>query len=76
MAHYFPETELLTSQSLTESIPLNFGRMNVAVAFTNEQDIAHFTRIPRAYFDAVRRREPREVRYPDLAFPLWGQLSV
>lgn len=44
-----------------ESIPLNFGRMNVAVAFTNELDITRFMRIPRVYFDAVRRREPRQL---------------
>lgn len=47
--------------STQDSIPLNFGRMNVAVAFTNDVDLDKFMRIPRAYFDAVRRREPRQL---------------
>ena len=42
-------------------VPLNFGRMNVAVAFTNDVDLDKFMRIPREYFDAVRRREPRQL---------------
>ena len=42
-------------------VPLNFGRMDVAVAFTNDVDLDKFMRIPRAYFDAVRRREPRQL---------------
>ena len=49
------------SARMAESIPLNFGRMNVAVAFTNEADLNTFMRIPRAYFNAVRRREPRQL---------------
>ena len=44
-----------------EAITLNFGRMNVSVAFTNEQDLGHFMYIPKAYFDAVARREPRQL---------------
>lgn len=44
-----------------DSIPLNFGRMNVAVAFTTDFDFNEFMRIPKAYFDAVRRREPRQL---------------
>lgn len=42
-----------------EVIPLNFGRMNITVAFTNEDDLRQFMYIPKAYFDAVQRREPR-----------------
>ena len=43
-----------------DTIPLNFGRMNVTVGFTNEDDLQQFMYIPRAYFDAVKRREPRQ----------------
>lgn len=42
-----------------DAVPLNFGRMNITVAFTNEDDLQQFMYIPRAYFDAVKRREPR-----------------
>jgi len=55
------DSQFLESARMTESIPLNFGRMNVAVAFTNEADLNTFMRIPRAYFNAVRRREPRQL---------------
>ncbi len=44
-----------------DAIPLNFGRMNITVAFTNEDDLQQFMYIPRAYFDAVKRREPRHL---------------
>ena len=44
-----------------DAIPLNFGRMNITVAFTNEDDLQQFMYIPRAYFDAVKRREPRQL---------------
>ena len=44
-----------------EAIPLNFGRMNITVAFTNEEDLQNFMYIPKAYFDAVARREPRQL---------------
>ena len=43
-----------------DTIPLNFGRMNITVGFTNEDDLQQFMYIPRAYFDAVKRREPRQ----------------
>ena len=43
-----------------DAIPLPFGRMNTTVAFTNEDDLQQFMYIPRAYFDAVKRREPRQ----------------
>lgn len=55
------DSQFSESARMTESIPLNFGRMNVAVAFTNEADFNTFMRIPRAYFHAVRRREPRQL---------------
>lgn len=45
-----------------EAIPLNFGRMNITVAFTNEDDLRRFMYIPKAYFDAVKRREPRQLQ--------------
>ena len=54
----FSDSPQLINQKL---IPLNFGQMNVAVAFTNELDITRFRRIPQAYFDAVKRREPRQL---------------
>lgn len=44
-----------------EVVPLNFGRMNITVAFTNEDDLRQFMYIPKAYFDAVKRREPRQL---------------
>ena len=47
--------------NLQEAIPLSFGRTNVNVAFTNEEDLETFMYIPRAYFAAVRRREPRQL---------------
>ena len=43
-----------------DTIPLNFGRMNITVGFTNEDDLQQFMYIPRAYFDAVKKREPRQ----------------
>lgn len=49
------------SAQMNEAIPLDFGRMNVSVAFTNEADLQTFMRIPRDYFNAVRRREPRQL---------------
>ncbi|KAL8795321.1 MAG: hypothetical protein Q9195_002191 [Heterodermia aff. obscurata] len=42
-------------------VPLNFDRMSVAIAFTNDVDLDKFMRIPRAYFDAVRCREPQQL---------------
>ena len=45
-----------------EAIPLNFGTMNVTVAFTNEEDLDNFMYIPRAYFEAVKRRLPRQLK--------------
>ena len=44
-----------------EAIPLNFGSMSITVAFTNEGDLEKFMYIPKAYFDAVARREPRQL---------------
>lgn len=43
-----------------EAIPLNFGRMNVSLTFLYDADLSQFINIPKAYFDAVKRREPRE----------------
>lgn len=43
-----------------DTIPLNFGRMSITVGFTNEDDLQQFMYIPKAYFDAVKRREPRQ----------------
>lgn len=54
----FSDSQQISTQ---DTIPLNFGRMNVAVAFTNNVDIDKFMRIPKAYFDVVRRREPRQL---------------
>lgn len=44
-----------------KSLPLNFGRLEVVAAFTNEEDLQRFMRIPRNYFKVVKRREPRHV---------------
>lgn len=47
---------------LREAIPLNFGAMNITVAFTNEEDLENFMNIPRAYFEAVKCRLPRQLK--------------
>ena len=44
-----------------EVIPLKFGLMKITVAFTNENDLRQFMHIPKAYFDAVKWREPRHL---------------
>ncbi|MCJ1465306.1 hypothetical protein MMC07_003923 [Pseudocyphellaria aurata] len=58
-----PTSPFTASQLGTPSkiIPLDFGRMTVAVAFTNENDLHELMRIPRDYFNAVKRREPRQL---------------
>ena len=50
-----------SNTSPMEAIPFNFGHMNISIAFTNEQDFERFMYIPKAYFDAVARREPRQL---------------
>lgn len=42
-------------------IPLDFGLMSVAIASTNDDDLQELMRIPRDYFNAVKRREPRNL---------------
>ncbi|KAL8960665.1 MAG: hypothetical protein Q9193_002669 [Seirophora villosa] len=44
-----------------EGLPLNFAQMNVTVAFTNQEDQQGFMDLPRRYFNAVKRREPRQL---------------
>lgn len=44
-----------------DGIPLNFGKMNITVAFVNNDDQQRFMDIPRSYFNAVKRREPRQL---------------
>ncbi|KAL8801895.1 MAG: hypothetical protein Q9182_004184 [Xanthomendoza sp. 2 TL-2023] len=44
-----------------DGMPLNFGQMNITVAFTTEADQQRFMDFPRNYFTAVRRREPRHL---------------
>ncbi|KAL9050061.1 MAG: hypothetical protein Q9206_005242, partial [Seirophora lacunosa] len=45
-----------------EGLPLNFAQMNVTVAFTNQEDQqGFFMNLPRSYFNAVKRREPRQL---------------
>ncbi|KAG8531403.1 uncharacterized protein KY384_003032 [Bacidia gigantensis] len=44
-----------------EAIPLDFDRLKVTVAFQNQEDFENFTFIPTAYFEAVKRREPRNL---------------
>ncbi|KAI4105822.1 MAG: hypothetical protein LQ345_007213 [Seirophora villosa] len=44
-----------------EGLPLNFAQMNVTVAFTNQEDQQGFMNLPRRYFNAVKRREPRQL---------------
>lgn len=44
-----------------DGIPLNFGRMNITVAFLDHNEQQKFMDLPRSYFDAVRRREPRQL---------------
>ncbi|KAL9009388.1 MAG: hypothetical protein Q9173_005576 [Seirophora scorigena] len=44
-----------------EGLPLKFGRMNVTVSFTNQEDQQGFMNLPRSYFNAIKRREPRQL---------------
>ncbi|KAL8698419.1 MAG: hypothetical protein Q9224_001861 [Gallowayella concinna] len=46
---------------LKDGMPLNFGNMNITVAFTSRADQQRFMDFPRNYFNAVRRREPRQL---------------
>lgn len=57
----FVDSPLSDSVRTFKPIPLNFGRMNVTISFTNEADLETIMRIPRAYFKAVRRRELRQL---------------
>ncbi|KAL8946866.1 MAG: hypothetical protein Q9222_006794, partial [Ikaeria aurantiellina] len=42
-------------------IPLNFGKLNIVIAFTSEDDQHNFMDPPRNYFNAIKRREPRHL---------------
>ena len=57
-----PGVSIMTG-STPEAIPLNFGRMNVSIAFPFADELNRFMYIPRAYFEAVKKREPRELTY-------------
>lgn len=46
-----------------QSYGLEFPLLQVAVGFTNEEDLQGFMSIPQAYFKAVRRREPRQMNH-------------
>ncbi|KAL8659283.1 MAG: hypothetical protein Q9202_007201 [Teloschistes flavicans] len=46
---------------MKDGIPLNFGKMRVTVAFVDEGDQERFMDLPRNYFNAVKRREPRQL---------------
>ncbi|MCJ1246094.1 hypothetical protein MMC30_003298 [Trapelia coarctata] len=46
-----------------QSYGLDFPSLQVAVGFTNEEDLQRFMLIPQAYFRAVRRREPRKMNH-------------
>lgn len=53
----------MTSIRGVQSYGLDFTSLEVAIGFTNEEDLHKFMSIPRAYFNAVRRREPRQLNY-------------
>ncbi|CAO1603241.1 hypothetical protein XANCAGTX0491_006833 [Xanthoria calcicola] len=44
-----------------DGIPLNFGKMNLTVAFVGDGEQQRFMDFPRTYFNAVKRREPRQI---------------
>ena len=44
-----------------DGIPLHFGKPNINIAFTNHDDQDRFMDFPRSYFNAVKRREPRQL---------------
>ncbi|KZF21678.1 hypothetical protein L228DRAFT_157664 [Xylona heveae TC161] len=43
------------------AVPLNFDQSRVSLSFTTSADLDRFMYIPREYFRAVKRREPREL---------------
>lgn len=56
-----PLTPMSPGMGSGESLPLNFGRMPVSISFPFESDLKQFMYIPKAYFTAVKKREPREL---------------
>ncbi|KAL9580814.1 MAG: hypothetical protein Q9203_006151, partial [Teloschistes exilis] len=44
-----------------DGIPLNFGKLKMTVAFVDPGDQRRFMDLPRTYFNAVKRREPRQL---------------
>lgn len=44
-----------------DGMPLNFGKMSITVAFTSDGEQQRFMDFPRTYFNAVKRREPRQM---------------
>lgn len=46
---------------MTDGMPLNFGKMKITIAFASDDDRQRFMDFPRSYFNAVRRREPRQL---------------
>jgi hypothetical protein len=56
-----PLTPMSPGMGGAESLPLDFGRMPVSISFPYESELKRFMYIPKAYFTAVKRREPREL---------------
>ncbi|KAL8685858.1 MAG: hypothetical protein Q9218_007501 [Villophora microphyllina] len=46
---------------MKDGVPLHFGKMSITVAFVDEGDQQRFMDLPRTYFNAVKRREPRSL---------------
>ncbi|KAL8641509.1 MAG: hypothetical protein Q9226_008624, partial [Calogaya cf. arnoldii] len=44
-----------------DGILLNFGKMSITVAFISDGEQQRFMDFPRTYFNAVKRREPRQM---------------
>ncbi|KAL8632425.1 hypothetical protein Q9189_001800 [Teloschistes chrysophthalmus] len=48
-------------EDVDDGIPLNFGKMKMTVAFVDSGDQQRFMDLPRTYYNAVKRREPRQL---------------
>ncbi|KAL8711963.1 MAG: hypothetical protein Q9220_003659 [cf. Caloplaca sp. 1 TL-2023] len=42
-------------------LPMSFGELNVVIAFASEDEQNSFMDLPRDYFNAIKRREPRQL---------------
>ena len=55
-----PITGMTQAQGMLEGLPFKFERMSVSITFVGQNDLLRFMQIPKQYFDAVKKRDPRE----------------